>query len=74
MGRFPVLLFLPNGQRHSKIIIAEQTKYSTTSKERILLKLDFTEANFGINLIYDEIDTGLADMYFSKVKKTHSVF
>ena len=69
MGRFRVLLYLPNGQRHPKIIIAEKTKYSTTSKERMLIKLDFTEANFGIKLIYDEIDTGLADMYFSKVKK-----
>ena len=53
-------------------IIDENYNYSATSGEGTSLKINFTEADYGIKLVYDQIDTALADMGFSNV--THSVY
>ena len=39
-----------------------------------LLNLDFTVENYGIKLIYDQTDTAHADMRFSNITITHSVY
>ena len=38
------------------------------------ISLNFTVANVGINLNYDQIDTPHADMCFSNIIITHSVY
>ena len=39
-----------------------------------MLNLDFTAENYGIKLIYDQIDTAHADMCFSNITIIHSVY
>ena len=43
-------------------------------QNRKLLDVDSTESNYGIKLIYDQVDTALADMCLSINKKAHSVY
>ena len=50
------------------------TKYSNTLTEWHLINLDFTEENYGIKLFYDQIDTPHADICFSNISITHSVY
>ena len=57
----------------SKNILAEKTNYTYTS-ESSALKINFSVRNYGIKLIWDEIDTALADMGFPKITITQSVF
>ena len=63
-----------NGQWHSKYVIGQNTFYITTLPEWTLLKIDFTEAKYGINLIYDKINTILDDICFIKFRITYPVF
>ena len=74
MGRFSILLFLDDNTWSTQYTIAKNTQYSDTSTDWTLINLDFTVVNCGIKLIYDQIDTAHADMCFSKITKTHSVY
>ena len=74
MGRFRIDTLLDDDAWINKYIIMENTQYSNTSTEWTLLSLDFTEENYGIRLIYDRIDTAHADMSFSDITITHSVY
>ena len=47
---------------------------SDSSTDWTKLNLNFTVENYGIKLLYDEIDTAHADMCFSKFTITHSVY
>ena len=47
---------------------------SDNSTDWILLNLDFTVENYGIKLIYDQVDRPHADMCFSNITITHSVY
>ena len=60
--------------RHSKCLIDKHTNYSSTSTVWCLINNDFTETNYGNKMVYDQVDTTLADMCFSKIMVTHSVF
>ena len=76
MGRFRIQL-LRNGNWETKFTIEKNTEYSTNSTDWTLLNLDFTGLdlkNYGIKLIYDQIDTAHADMCFSNIMITHSVY
>ena len=73
MGRFRIDLLLDNTWIN-KYTIEKNTQYSDTSTEWKLLSLDFTEENYGIRLIYDRISTAHADMCFSDITITHSVY
>ena len=73
MGRFRIQLLLLNGQWHSKYINAINNKYGNASSEWTSLNIDFTEKNSDNKLIYDEIDTALADMCFSNIMITNSL-
>ena len=53
--------------------IAENSQYSKTSTDWILLNLDFTAKKYGNKLLYDQIDTPHADMCFSNIPITYSV-
>ena len=74
MGRFRIQLLLEDNTWSTKYTIAKNTQYSACSIEWTLLKSDFTVENYGIKLIYDQIDTAHADMCFSNITITHSVF
>ena len=74
MGRFRIQLLLEDNTWSTQYTMAKNTQYSNTSTEWTLLNLDFTVENYGIKLIYDQIDTAYADMCFSNITITHSVF
>ena len=74
MGRFRIQLLLEDDTWSTQYTIAKNTQYSNTSTDWTLLNLDFTVKNYGIKLIYDQIDTAYADMCFSNITITHSVY
>ena len=74
MGRFRIQLLLKDDTWNTQYTIAKNTQYNTTSTEWTLLNLDFTVENFGIKLIYDQIDKPDADMCFSNITISHSVY
>ena len=74
MGRLRIALLLEDDIWDTQYTIAKNTQYSASSTEWTLLNLDFTVENYGIRLIYDQIDTAHADMGFSNITITHSVY
>ena len=74
IGRLRIQLFILNGHWHSNYIINKNTNYSSTPTKWSLLTSDFTERNYGIKLIYDEIYTALTDACFSNIMITRSVY
>ena len=74
MGRFRVQLFLEDNTWSTRYTIAKNTQYSNTSTEWTLLNLDFTLENYGIKLIHDQIESPHADMCFSNIMITPSVY
>ena len=74
MGRFRIQLLLEDNIWTTQYTIAKNIQYSTSSTEWSLLNLDFTTEIYGIKLIYDQIDTPHADMCFSNITITHSVY
>ena len=74
MGRFRIQLLLENNTWSTLYTIAKNSQYSDSSTEWTLLNLNFTMENYGIRLIYDEIDTAHADVCFSNITITPSVY
>ena len=74
VGRFRIQLLLEDNTWSTRYNIPKNDRYSDTSTEWILLNLDFTIENYGIKLIYDQIDTAHADMCFSNITIAHSVY
>ena len=74
MGKFRTQLLLEDNTWSDQYTIAKNTQYIDKSTEWTLLNLDFTVKNYGIKLIYDQIDAAHADMCFSNITITHSVF
>ena len=74
MGRFRIQLLLEDDIWNTQSTIAKNNQYNSTSTEWTSINLDFTVENYGIRLIYDQIDTPHADMCFSIITKTHSVY
>ena len=74
MGRFRVQLLLEDDTWTTQYTINKNTQYSNTSTDWTLLNLDFTVENYGIKLIYDQIVSPHADMCFSNITITQSVY
>ena len=74
MGCFRIQLLLEDDTWNTQFTIAKITQDNSTSTEWTLLNLDFTVENDGVKLIYDQINTAHADMCFSNITITHSVF
>ena len=74
MSRFRIQLMTEDDLWSTQYTIPKNDHYSNTSTEWTLLNLDFTIENYGIKLIYDQIETAHADMCFSNITITHSVF
>ena len=74
MGRFRIQLLLENNTWSTRYNIPKNDRYSNSSTQWTLVDLTFTIENYGIRLIYDQIDTPHADMCFSNITITHSVY
>ena len=74
MGRFRIELLLEDNTWSTRYNIPKNDRYSNSSTEWTLVNLYFTIENYGIRLVYDQIDTPYADMYFSNITITHSVY
>ena len=74
MGRFRIHLLLEDNTWSTRYNIAKNDRYSDSSTQWIKLRLNFSEENSGNKLVYDEIDKTHADMCFSNITKTHSVY
>ena len=74
MGRFKIQLLLEDNTWSTRYNIPKSDRYSDTSTEWTLVSLNFTEKNYGFKSIYDEIDSAHADMCFSKITITRSVY
>ena len=74
MGRFRIQLLLKDSTRSTRYNIPKSDRYSDSSTQWTLVNLNFTVENYGIKLIYDQIDTPHIDMCFSIITITHSVY
>ena len=74
MGRFRIQLLLEDNTWSTRYNIPKNHRFNDTSTEWTLVSLNFTEENYGIKLIYDQIDTAHADMCFINITITHSVY
>ena len=74
MERIWIQLLTHNNVWSSRYHIHRFSNYSSTSTDWSSIKLDFTEEFYGIRLYYDQIDTTHADMCFSYISITHSVY
>ena len=74
MGRFRIQLLIDNNVWSSRYHISKNDRFSDTSTDWTLVNLNFTEKNYDIRLYYDQIDTPHADMCFSNITITHSVY
>ena len=73
MGRFRIQLLLEDNTWSTRYNIPKNDRYSNSSNQWTKLSLNFTEENYGIKLIFDEIDSAHSDMCFSNISITHSV-
>ena len=74
MGRFRIELLLEDNTWSTRYNIPKNDRYSDSSTQWTLKNLNFTVENYGIRLVYDQIDTPHADMCFSNITITHSVY
>ena len=74
MGRFRILLLLEGNTWSTQNTIHETSQNSISSTDWTFLNLDFTVENYGTELVYDQIDNIRADMCFSNITITHSVY
>ena len=74
MGRFRIYLLLDDKTWSTQYTIAKKTQYSDNSNDWFLLNLNFTIENFGIKLLFDQIENAHKDMCFSIIAITHSVY
>ena len=74
MGRFRIQLLLDDNTWSTRCTIPRNDLYSDTSTDWTFLNLDFAVGNYGIKLIYDQIDTAHGDMCFSNITITHFVY
>ena len=74
MGRFRIELLLEDNTWSTRYNIPKNDRYSDNSTDWTLVSLNFTIENYGIKLIYDQLDSPHGDMCFSNITITHSVY
>ena len=74
MGRFIIHFLLEDNRWSTRYNIPKNDGHSDSSTDWTLLSLSFTEEIYGNKLIYDQVDTAHADMCFSIITRTHSVY
>ena len=73
MGKFRIQLLLSDNTWSTKHKLSKNDQY-TNQSEWILVNLNFTEENYGIKLIFDEIDSANSDMCSSNIIITQSLY
>ena len=74
MGRFQIQLLIEDNTWSTRYNIPKNYRYSNSSTYCTLVSFNFTVEVYNINLSYDQIDTPRADMCFSNITITHSVY
>ena len=74
MGCFRIQLLLKDNTWSTRYNIPKNVRYIDTSTEWTLVSLNFTVEIYGLELIYDQIDTAHADMCSGNITITHSVY
>ena len=74
MGILRIELLIEKNTWATQYTINKNDRYSNNSTDWTLLNLNFAVENYGIKLTYDQIDTAHADMCFSNITITHSVY
>ena len=74
MGCFRIQILLEDNNWSTEFHMSKNSNYSTSPQIWSLLNLDITEQNYGIRPVYDKKDTAHADMCFSVISITHSVY
>ena len=74
MGRFRTQLLLEDNTWCTRYNIPKNDQYSNSLTQWTLVSLNVTEENYDFKFIYDQIDTPHADMCFSNITITHSVY
>ena len=72
--RFRIQILLETGNWENKYTIEKNSQFSNSSTEWTHLSLDFTQKNYGIQLIFDRISSAHADMSLSNISITHTLF
>ena len=73
MGRFRIQLLLSANTWSTRYNMTKIDRYTHSSTQLTLVCSNFIIENYGIKLIYGQIDTPHADMCFSNISITHSV-
>ena len=73
MGCFRFQLLLKDNTWSTQYTLPKNDQCSDTSTDWSFVNINFTVENFGIRLIYDQIDTAHANVCFSNLTITHSV-
>ena len=74
MGKFEIQL-LRNGDWETEFTIEKDTNFSELSTDWTLLNLNIvSQPNYGIKIKYSAINTPHADMCFSDISITHTIF
>ena len=74
IARFKIQLLLAEKTWSTRYNIPKNDQYSDSSTDLALVSVKFKVENYGIKLIYAQIDTPLADMCFIDVTITHSMY
>ena len=74
MGRFRIQLSLEDSTCSTCYNIPKNDRYSYSSTQWTELNLNFTVENYGTKLISDQIGTPQANIFFSNITITHSVY
>ena len=74
MGHFRIQLLLEDKTWSTRYNIPKNDRYSDSSTQWTKLSVNFTEENYGIKIIFDEIDSAHSDMCFNNIMITHSIF
>ena len=74
MGGFRIQKLLEDITWSTRYNIPKNDRYSDSPTQWTLVNLNFTVEKYGVKLVYDQIDTPHADMCFSNITITHSVY
>ena len=73
MGRFRIQILLEDISWSTIYNISKNSQYRNGSTVWHLFDLFFTQENYGVKFIYDQIRTAHSDMSFSNIILTHYV-
>ena len=74
VGSFRIQLLLEDDTWSTRYNKPKNDRYSDTSTDWTLKSLIFTVENYGVEPVYDEIETPHADMCFKNITITHSQY